>query len=383
MTRIPPATLLLFIFTTHAFSQTTAPTDSPQQLPPEASPPQAPGEPAATQPADAGTRIDPSTMSLEQLIDTARQLLQTRTQENARRAIVLAETALRRDPQHLEALTLMAEIQDMAGDVHTARTYYMRVLDQNRADFRANLGIGRTHLRSKLWRQAVPYLEQALQAAPPDRRLEALTLLARAYQGRGDRNKAVEIAREAIQLDGEGFGAWEIMIECLMEMRDFDSAAREAQRLEEVATQRVKQDPLKVDGLQTLARAYEVRIGTLRTLHRDMMVLSSAGTPIDQVKPGMNAGAASTLRQIIELTLRQNELSGLLLRHQMLELARKTIEFEPENAANYIQLGRIYFDIGDRVNAAEQFTRALELDSGNAEAQQYLQALGSPDQSQR
>jgi tetratricopeptide (TPR) repeat protein len=259
----------------------------------------------------------------------------------------------------------------------------MRVLDQNRADFRANLGIGRTHLRSKLWRQAVPYLEQALQAAPPDRRLEALTLLARAYQGRGDRNKAVEIAREAIQLDGEGFGAWEIMIECLMEMRDFDSAAREAQRLEEVATQRVKQDPLKVDGLQTLARAYEVRLGTLRTLHRDMMVLSSAGTPIDQVKPGMNAGAASTLRQIIELTLRQNELSGLLLRHQMLELARKTIEFEPENAANYIQLGRIYFDIGDRVNAAEQFTRALELDSGNAEAQQYLQALGSPDQSQR
>ncbi|MBW7906710.1 MAG: tetratricopeptide repeat protein [Phycisphaerae bacterium] len=364
-----------------ALGQTTQPTDLPP-LPVPTAPPsglESPGEAGRERGSEASgpgvTRIDPATMSLEALVDTARQLLETRTDENFKRAQQLAGIALQRDPRHLEALELMAEIQDMAGDVHAARQYYLKVLGENRADFRANLGMGRTHVRSRLWRQAVPYLEQALLAAPPDRRLDVLTLLAKAYQGRGDRTRAVETAQQAVALEGKTYAAWEIMVEALLELNEFDKAVRESQRLEQFAAQRLKDDPLSLENLQYLDRAFDLRISTLRIMHRSLLRVNSAGVPIAEVRPGREAEAAATLAEIVDISLRRSELQGLIARHQLLAFAIRAIEIEGGNPANHVRLGKLRFEIGDRQQAAESFRRALELDPGNAEAQEYLAAL--------
>ena len=125
-----PRILLVLLTGGPAWAQTTQPTDLPPLPVPTTPPaglesdPEAPGgsgDPGAAPPPV--TRIDPATMSLEALVDTARQLLETRTDENFKRAQQLANIALQRDPRHLEALELMAEIHDMAGDVHAARPY--------------------------------------------------------------------------------------------------------------------------------------------------------------------------------------------------------------------------------------------------------------------
>lgn len=363
-------------------AQTTQPADPLPPLPQAGqTPPTLPGDAPASQPEPVpgepgGTRIDPATMTIEALVDTARRLLEVGNQESIRRSIQLVEIALRREPRHLEALGLMAEIHDVLNDVHTAREYYLKVLADNRADFRANLGIGRIHIRSKLWRQAVPYLETALAGAPPEKRLETLVLLSRGYQGRGDRTQAVEIAREAVKLEGNTFGAWDVLISSLSELGDFDGAAREAQRLEQLATERVRADRLNTDLLQYLGAAYELRSKTLRELHRrNHLMMNSAGQPVAELRPGTNAEAARTLAELVELALKQSELAAILERHRALPLAEKAVEYEPENAANYVLLGKLQFDIGDHAKAAEQFRRALDLDPGNSEAQHYLSTL--------
>jgi tetratricopeptide (TPR) repeat protein len=379
-----PRILLVLLAGGPAWAQTTQPTDLPPLPVPTTPPaglesdPEAPGgsgDPGAAAPPV--TRIDPATMSLEALVDTARQLLETRSDENFKRAQQLANIALQRDPRHLEALELMAEIHDMAGDVHAARQYYLKVLGENRADFRANLGMGRTHVRSRLWRQAVPYLEQALLAAPPDRRLDVLTLLAKAYQGRGDRTRAVETAQQAVTLEGKTYAAWEIMIESLLELNEFDKAVRESQRLEQFAAQRLKGDPLNPENLQYLDRAFDLRVATLRILHRSLLRVNSAGVPIAEVRPGREAEAAATLAEIVDISLRRSELQGLIARHQLLVFASRAIEIDGGNPANHVRLGKLRFEIGDRQQAAESFRKALELDPGNAEAREYLAVLQS------
>ncbi len=324
--------------------------------------------PAATQP----TIINPDTMSITALVETARQLL---AGGGVQQGSKLLDIVLQRDPKNVEAVIMLAELAEMRGDTYTAREHYQRILRDIGNEFRANLGLGRAYLNSGVPRQAVAYLEQAAKLAPPDRLGEALTLLAMGYRAKGERRMAIEAAERATRENPQNFDAWQVLVAARAESGEFDRAVADAQTLVELAMSAWRADVTQLPLLQRLEAAYQLRIGTLRQYFRTLHRRNAAGGYTDELLPGREQEAAQVLTQIIQTMLQQTTAQTLRTRHELITYAQKAVEYDPRNPATLVQWALLMREVGMYSEAENAFARALEIDPNHPVARQQLQEL--------
>ena len=93
--------------------------------------------------------------------------------------------------------------------------------------------------------------------------------------------------------------------------------------------------------------------------------------------PGQQRSAAETLRQIIELMLRQTELVRELSYHNILPLAEKRVEYAPNDMDALMQYGLLLRNTAQTDRAIAVFQSVLTRDPTNVEARRQLEELGA------
>lgn len=324
-------------------------------------------QPAAqTQPAGP----QPTELSLDELVQRGEALLAADRLDEAH---AYAQAALRRDPQFLPALLLDADLAWKRNDLEHARQRWLTVLRIQRGDFRANFGLGRYHAQHESWRSAMFYLEAALKVAPADRRSDVLIELARAYRGVGERARAREAARQAVELAPDRLDPRSVYVALLIESGELDEAVVQAEKLGELALNLAKQQHYSIDSLRQLSSAYNNQIQALRVQYRQLNERNPDGSYTDRILPGKQRQAAEVLSRLIDVYSAQQELQRVLTAYDMVTLfGRKMVELDPGNPDAWLKLARIQRQAFQFAEAATSFQKVLELRPGDEAARAGL-----------
>ncbi|MBU0637353.1 MAG: tetratricopeptide repeat protein [Planctomycetes bacterium] len=312
---------------------------------------------------------------IDQLLATARQLLGARKLAEAQATL---DAVLRRDQASIQARLMSAELAIARSDWHTARDHYKAVIDVEGHNFQANAGMGQFYIHSRYWRPATRFLEVAERFAPADRKAQAQTLLAIAFRGEGSMAKAAEYAERAVQSDPLSQEARQTLIEVRSMNREFDKALAEAAALVKLATDNARATPADPAVLRGLLDAYALQGRVFDAYGGTLFQRDARGERIDQVTPGREQQAASLMRQAVELLLAQEKVQRTLTYHDILSIARRAVQFAPDDPEGLLMMGRLLRQTEQIDLAIEAFRRVLEKDPGNAAAKRYLQELNAP-----
>jgi len=143
------------------------------------------------------------------------------------------------------------------------------------------------------------------------------------------------------------------------------------------AARTVQRRPSDLQALQELSGTYTVQIQVLRSYQQTLYEMAADQQYTDRLLPGQQRSAAETLRQIIELVLRQTELARELSYHSILPLAEKRVEYAPNDVDALMQYGLLLRNTARTDRAIEVFQSVLTRDPTNAEAQRQLEVLGA------
>jgi len=341
-----------------------------------------PASAPTTQPAQevpAGTPADEPTsweqMSVEELLGRAKQLLAARRGREARIVLSLVR---QKDPGNLEAKVVAGEIAETQGDMNAARKLYLEVLAAESSHFRANLNMGKAWIRARHWHQAKRYLERAAVVAPTTKlSAEVQANLAVVYQGTYEREEALKAAKKAVADDPDNLDARQVLVGLCLGREEYDQAIIHAKQMVAAAGRTAQREPSDLLALQELSGTYTVQIQVLRSYQQTLYEMGADQRYTDRLLPGQQRRAAETLRQIIELVLRQMELARELSYHNILPLAEKRVEYAPNDVDALMQYGLLLRNTAHNERAIEVFRSVLERDPVNAEARRQLEALGA------
>ncbi len=319
-----------------------------------------------TRPAEA----QPTELSLDELIRRGEALLAA---DRLEEAYAYVQAALRRDPQFLPALLLDADLAWKRNDLEHARERWLEVLRIQRGEFRANFGLGRYHARHQSWRSAMFYLEAALKVAPADRRSDVLIELARAYRGVGERARAREAARQAVELAPESLDPRSVYVALLIESGELDEAVVQAEKLVDLAVRLAKQQHYSIESLRQLSSAYNNQIQALRVQYQQLNERNPDGSYTDRILPGKQRQAAEVLSRLIDVYAAQQELQRVLTAYDMVTLfGKRMVELDPGNPDTWLKLARIQRQAFQFADAAASFQKVLELRPGDEAARAGL-----------
>lgn len=313
-------------------------------------------------------------MSVSEMLAEAERLVGEKRYEQAQ---PLVTTILAEDKSNLLALSLSGEIYENLNQREAARAAYNAAREIQPNDFRANLGLGRLYVGSNFGRQALHYLEIAEPVCPPERKSELYLLMARAQRAAGSATKALEAIQKAIEADRSNYQAWQYATLLLTEAEDFDRALVATQQLARLAEIELARDLGNVEALQRLNTAYEARLSVLRAYHQRLYERNVDGSYSDRLIPGTEKSAAAMLQAVIETMVLQAELRRTYAYHQAIPLAEKMVQYDPDNAANWMQLALLYVNTAQNARAAETLRKVLELEPDNAQAREQLERLSA------
>lgn len=314
--------------------------------------------------------------SNESLLARAQSLMEERQFEQASG---LLGALLRRDPTSVQARVMLASIGEERQDFTAAREYYRSVLRDDPTNFAANLGMGRSFLNARYFRNVPKYLEVARAKAPNDAAgAEVLTMLAMAYRGEKQLEKGIEAAQQAVRLDPQSFDARATLVMLLMEMRLYREAADQATNLLSFANEQRALNPGDRGKLAQLNVAYDTRISVLSRWHNELYEKNARGELTDRLLPGQEQEAGAILRETALDLMGQNEVRRLLSLYDPLALLEKAVAYSPRDTVSMLQLARLYRDTAQDAKALETARKLLELEPGNEQAQKIVDALSSP-----
>jgi Tfp pilus assembly protein PilF len=324
----------------------------------------------------------PVATSVEQLLGLAGQ---KKAAGEFREALGLLRAVLERDAVNISAQLLMGEIlleSHAEADYAQARQLFMRVLESEPSNYRANLGIGKIWLANGVWRQAVEYLQKAVEFAPGAQRGDAKRLLARAYAGKGDMNPATQAADEALKADPTNLDALQTRAEVQLSAADRDprqleSALKATEDYVGRCDQAVRQAPGNAEALNRLNGGYDLALAALRAYHNNFYELDNRGQRTDRVRPGAEKDVAEILGRIAELYRSQSAVRYTLSEHDATVFLAKAVELQPKDVSCLEKLAEAYARIMDRVQAIETYRRILELEPSHAAALEYLRDAGT------
>ncbi len=331
---------------------------------------------APDKPATAPSEAMPAVLDL-----TTEQILSRAEQHRARKEFQEAQNtldvALKRGDRTVEVLILSAQIAEDREDLQSARNWYLEARRLAGEDFRANIGLGRINSRVSYWRQATTYLEAAERVAPPDKVAEVQALLAKAYNGLRQMDKAITAAEKAITADSSNVNARTTMIGLRLTRGEFDKALADVGPLIQLCQRQVEDNRGDEKKLRQLAEAYDTRLAVLREYHNAQYERGIDGRLSDKITPGQERKVASLQRQIVETRVYQAELSLILTYFEIIPIAEKSVENDATDLANLTQLALLYRNTSQDQRAAELLQKILDLDPQNRAARAELDALRS------
>lgn len=321
-------------------------------------------------------------MTLGSLLSEARALIDA---EDLRGAAPIVAVARERDPKNFEVTVMLGELALLNGEIQPAREKLLEAYQANRNDFRATVALGRLYLATRRHRQAVNYLEKAVEFAPQDQISKTQRLLAEGYFGANRLVKARTAAEEAVNRDSDNYEARRILATILIQIRELDQALIQIQELERIGSSEVAAKPGDLIALQRLAEAWIVHQDALRARLAQLVVVGPDGVPTDEILPGRSLEAAEITRRMVELLIREAEAQRIARLFEIAEVSEQTLKYAPESSSHWMNHGILLLETQQFDAAANAFSKAVELDPQNTEArirlQQIQQALGVPTDS--
>lgn len=325
----------------------------------------------ASQPA-IPTDAQLNAMSAADLLDAGQKALAARKYEAG---VAYANKILEKDAANIEGLLLRADCNIEMNRIVPARTDYTAVLNAQKGDFRANYGMGRIWVRGKYWKQATHYLEDAVRVAPPDRKADALVLLARTAQANKAIQQALDTVTQALQLKPDSVEGLDLMATLQSDLGKLDLAMDNSDKLIAVCKEAFARNPADPQMVSQLNSAYITRLKVLSGARETLFARDARGAPIDQVLPGKEREAAGVLNQILEAMIVRHGLEATLQYHDLMALAERMVQYDPQNAQYQLQYGLLLLKIYDNEKAADAFRKVLEIDPNNAEARNQLEQM--------
>ncbi|TWT40974.1 tetratricopeptide repeat protein [Phycisphaerae bacterium RAS1] len=338
---------------------------------------QAPGsDPASTQPA-GGAADAPAKIDVKDSLQRAQALLESGTEEDLIAAQQFLQDVLRVEPTNADAIIMVGEVALERRDGNVARRYFSDVLKLEENNFRANRGMGELYFRSKMWRQAMRYLETAARVAPPDKRAETLSVLARCYVQDGTVNKALETAQQAVASDAKNVDALQTLTVVRMGQKQFEQALEDGRKLMELVEQKLHDNPADAKLLRQSGQVYQTLVEGLILYHATLHLPNARGEPTTDPIPGKEREIAQVLVRIGEARGRQVVLeSRISYLRAVLPYYEKSLKFDDQSVPALLAYARVLLVVERTSDAAEQCRKALEIDPTNVEAQQLLQQIG-------
>lgn len=333
-----------------------------------------PTQAIAADPNNAAVLEQLADLSFRELVSEARRLIDAEQYEAAKPYVA---AAAQKDRKSLDVSLLLGDLALAENDVRTARPLYLSVYRVDRNDFRANLGLGKLYLRTRVWRQAANYLEKAEQTAPLGKVPEVQQLLAEAYRGGGQVLKAVEVAQKAVSGAPQDYDARRSLTSALLAAERTEQALGEAEMFVKIARDQVVSAPDSPAALADLRTARELQLQALRRAFRDMLQVGPSGQRVDEVTPGREAEAAGVLKQISEVMVMQAETNRLLAYHDVLSFAERIVELDDDNADYWRDYGLMLLETRRMDEAREALRRAVELNPDDQAARAQLERLGA------
>jgi len=363
------------------------------QTPPAAASP-------TTQPAAEGVApITPQDVlrAVEERLVLAKQFNREGRTLEARAALMDAQRGLSvllsAEPRNIHAQVLAGELSAEVGNHNEARNRFKAVVEVESGNFRANLGLGRFYVLSRLWRQAESFLKNAERVAPRDKVGEVLRLLTMCYAGQGDRLKAVQSAERAVEVDPTDFESLEWLVSARIGAEQLERAVETARAL--VAGMLKDRDarPAELWVLQRLSRAYDVLREALKHYHNRMYRRNPRNEPTDELLPGKAGDAARVLIELARVADEQAKIRLELGYHEMLLYVEKAAEYQPKNTRYVLEQAGLREATRQAQRAIESYQHLLEItDPADADrneveqnrqvAREALQRLGAPLTSQ-
>jgi predicted Zn-dependent protease len=332
--------------------------------------------------------------NLERAVDGIETLVRRNEMQQASDLLVKASDAVRfilqNAPMNTQARVLAADLSMLAGDVEAARQRYLDVLRSDEFNFRANLGLGRFYVMSRIWRQAAAYLEKAQRVAPPDRMGEVLRLLAEAYNGQGLRREAIETAQRAVSMENPPtLESLEQLVQLNLDGRQYEDAVSTARAMRSAAERDRSEAMGELFLLNRVVAATELESQALQQYYRSLHRRDARGQYSDELLEGKEAEAASVLYEWAVVRDRLGELSRIQDAFDQVVALEQAVGYEPQNSRYLLGYAGVLMQTSQLEKAAAVLQQLLQLDVGEATdanpadvrknqetARQYLRQLG-------
>lgn len=388
------------LFVCFAFAQTTpVPAPSAVQPPPSAAPtgtaiPSAPPLPGESQPPTAAPSLQPpQEIPNDQGIlpgQTVDQVMQEgmafRAQAEAeppgqKQTIYFAEAVKRfaqvysSDPTNVEAMLQIGEISMLRNDTINGREYFARVIRIEGKNFRANRGMGEFYLLTRYFRQAVPFLEVAVEAAPADRLGETYRMLAAGYYETRYFDKALVTINKAYELMPNNALVADYRTRVLLTMVKLEEARVAASDLIEITRRAVAGKAHDKELVKQHMRAFDLKVDVLTAFHNSLHLKNAKNEVTDQPLPGKEQEIAKVLNEIVETRVGQLPIINTLALLDVVPLAQKAIQYSGGNPDYMWTLAKICVEarlFGDAMGLLEKI---LQVDPQNQKAREALAQL--------
>lgn len=307
-----------------------------------------------------------------------RQAQALRESGDARNALRIVKQILDRDARNVDAINEEGELSWILNDFDGTRRAFLYARQIQPNDYRSNLGLGKLYANARIPRQAIYYFDIAARVAPADKQAEVLTALALAHRDAGQVSDGIPIARKAVEADPKNFDARMTLVQLLNAGSDFKSARDESTPLVEQARDEALAKPGNLGALQKLQRAYDVRLTVLKSATEKLYLANPDGTRSDKLIDGKEAEAASNLKELTDLYIRQGELNLTFTYVDALNFAKRAAEYTPRDIDAVLNLAQLHRSISQIDEAAAACRRVLLVDPKNKPALDMLVAMNAP-----
>jgi len=295
-------------------------------------------------------------------------------------AIKAYQQALSIDKRNEKALNqlyvLFLKRRDWNGLINT----FKRLVEQDSANYSARLLLAEGYFYAD-------QLDNARQAALPllkneERRARANLLLGRIATGQNMLDEAKTYFEELTRISPQNPRAWEFLAVIYLQSGEFEKCAALLEKALETLPDDQNLLSLYGNALQQLNR-YSDAVAPLKKAHQldssDLNTTVTLGLVYDELHmyPPLDSLYSAALQQFPDNALLLNNYSyslgerGIQLERAM-EMVRRALQVEPNNAAYYDTAGWIQYKLGKYQQARDDILKSLEIQPENPEVVEHM-----------
>ncbi len=274
-------------------------------------------------------------------------------------AIAILEPIVRQDSLS-KAAVMLGELYYKTGKMDSAQTLLQGVYAHDSTDTQALYYLGLVAIEKEQYKQAEQYYRTLLQQR--DDVLGGYTGLGFALMGQEEYDKAISVLRQGMQLFPDEFALNQQIGESYFYKEQYDSAKvylEKAMSLDSTHTRPKRFLAFVYDNLGDQSAAEQMYKDLLKAYPNDPLFLNNLSYMY--AKQGRNLD-------------------------QALEMVKKALGAEPDNASYLDTMGWVYYQLGNYKKAKKYIEQALQTDSKNAEVLNHLgdvyTKLGQPEKAQ-